>query len=377
MSKRMVGLLVGVIVVFGGLLGVKWFGNKMMNEFFDNMPQPPVHVSATAAIADTWISEVAAVGSVAAVQGANLTTEVSGIVAQINFDSGSEVKAGDVILTLDSAADGAQLKALQAAERLATLERDRIKLLFERKSISKSEFDQRQSQLEQAQANVATQQERIEQKTVRAPYAGRLGIRRVNIGQYVAAGDPIIGLQSLDPVFVNFTLPEQRYRDVSVGLAVRAQTDALGEVLFEGRISAIEPVIDADTRNFNVQSTFANPQQQLRPGMFARVTLNVGEQRDVVVVPRSAISFNPYGNSVYLLTESEQKGEDGKPLLVARQRFVRTGEMRGDMIAIEEGLAIGDQVATSGLLKLRSGATVVINNSVQPDANIAPTPENS
>lgn len=376
MSKRMIGLLLGVIVVFGGLLGAKWFGNRMMNQFLDNMPQPPAYVTAARAAADTWISEVTAVGSVAAVQGADLTTEVAGIVEQIYFDNGAEVKAGDVILTLDRATDLAQLKSLQAAERLAELERDRVQALFQRKSISKSEYDKRQSELEQAQANVVAQQARIEQKTLRAPYAGRLGIRQVNIGQYVAPGDPIISLQSLDPVFVNFTLPEQRYREIRVGMTVRAQMDALGEAQFEGRISAIEPVIDADTRNFKVQATFDNPQQLLRPGMFARVALNVGDQRDVVVVPRSAISFNPYGNSVYLLSESDQKGEDGKPLLVAKQRFVRTGEMRGDLIVIEEGLEVGDQVATSGLLKLRSGATVIINNSVQPDANIAPTPEN-
>lgn len=376
MSKRMMVLLIAAVVVFGGLIGAKWFGNRMMNQFFDNMPMPAVVVSATTVKSDTWTSEVTAVGSVAAVQGANLTTEVSGIVQKIHFDNGAEVNAGDVILTLDSATDGAQLKALQAAERLAQLERNRIQALFERKSISKSEYDKRQSELEQAQANVAAQQARLEQKTLRAPYTGRLGIRQVNLGQYVAAGDPIIGLQALDPMFINFTLPEQRYRDVKVGIDVRAQTDALGDTSFNGRISAIEPEIDADTRNFKVQATFANPQQQLRPGMFARIALNVGEQREVVVVPRSAISFNPYGNSVYVLTPSEQKGEDGKPQLVAKQRFVKTGEMRGDLIVVDDGLKVGETVATSGLLKLRSGATVVVNNSVQPDANIAPTPEN-
>ena len=376
MSKRMVVLLIAAVVVFGGLLGFKLIGGVMMNRYFDNMPMPAATVTATRAKTDVWISEVTAVGSVAAVRGANLTTEVGGIVEQIHFDNGAEVKAGDVILSLDSATDLAQLKALQAAERLAQLERDRVRLLFERKSISKSEYDKRQSELEQAQANVAAQQARLEQKTLRAPYAGRLGIRQVNVGQYVAAGDPIIGLQALDSVFVNFTLPEQRYREVKDGIVVRAQTDALGDTAFEGRISAIEPAIDADTRNFGVQATFANPQQLLRPGMFARVALNVGERHEVVVVPRSAISFNPYGNSVYVLAPSDKKGADGKPQLVATQRFVRTGEARGDLIAIDGGLKVGETVATSGLLKLRSGANVVINNSVQPDANLAPTPDN-
>lgn len=376
MSKRMLMILALTLVVFGGLLGVKWFGNVMMNRFFDNMPVPAVAVTAAQARVDTWISEVTAVGSVAAVQGANLTTEVAGIVEAIHFDSGSEVKAGDVILTLDSAVDRAELQSLQAAAHLAELERDRLRALYQRRSISKSEFDQRESQLEQAQANVAAKRARIEQKTLRAPYAGRLGIRQVNVGQYVAAGDPIIGLQSLDPVFADFTLPEQRYAEVIVGATVRAEVDALKEAKFEGQITAIEPAIDADTRNFQVQATFANPEQQLRPGMFTRIALNVGEQRDVIVVPRSAISFNPYGNSVFVLGASEQKDEEGKPQLVARQRFVRTGESRGDLIVVDEGLQVGEQVATSGLLKLRSGAVVTINNSVEPDANIAPTPEN-
>lgn len=376
MSKRMMVLLAAAVLVFGGLIGAKWFGSRMMNQYFDNMPMPPSVISTIEARADTWLSEVTAVGSVAALHGADLTTEVNGIVEKIYFDNGSEVKAGDVILTLDDATDRAQLKALQAAERLAELERNRVQSLFQRKSISKSEYDQRQSQLEQAQANVAAQQARVDQKTLRAPYAGRLGIRQVNVGQYVAAGNPIIGLQSLDTVFVNFMLPEQRFREIRAGMVVRAQMDALGDATFEGRISAIEPVIDADTRNFKVQATFANPDQQLRPGMFARIALDVGDRRDVIVVPRSAVSFNPYGNSVYVLSESEQKGEDGKPLLQVTQRFIQIGEMRGDLIVVEKGLEIGETVATSGLLKLRSGATVTVNNSVQPDANIAPTPTN-
>lgn len=376
MSKRMVLILALTLLVFGGLLGAKWFGNRMMNQFFDEMPVPPVAVSVAPAEAGRWISEVTAVGTVAAVQGADLTTEVGGIVETIHFENGAEVAAGAVIVSLDTATDRAQLRSLQAAARLAELERDRLKALYQRKSISKSEYDQRQSLLEQAEANVAAQQARIEQKTVRAPYAGRLGIRQVNVGQYVAAGDPIIGLQSLDPVFLNFTLPEQRFAEMAVGDAVRAEMDALQGQSFEGRITAIEPVIDADTRNFRVQATLANPRQQLRPGMFARVSLNVGDERDVLTVPRTAISFNPYGNSVFVLVEAETKGEDGKPQLVARQRFVRTGEVRGDLIAIEEGLEVGDRVATSGLLKLRSGATVMIDNEIVPDANIAPTPEN-
>lgn len=377
MSKRMVGLLIVAVVVFGGVLGAKMFMNSMMNDFLDNMPVPPVTVSAARATQDRWIDSVTAVGSVEAVQGAELATQVGGIVDSIRFDSGSEVKTGDIILTLDGATDRAELKTLQSAARLAELERDRLKKLWERKSVSQSEYDQRQSELEQARARVVAQQTRIEQKALRAPYDGRLGIRQVNIGAYVSAGDPLIGLQALDPIFVDFTLPEQRYGEVRMGMTVTAEMDALGDKSFEGKITAIEPVIDADTRNFQLQATFKNTDQQLRPGMFARIALDVGEHRDVVLVPRTAISFRPYGNSVYVITESaDEKGEDGKPIRTVKQRFVHTGQARGSLIAIDDGLEVGEQVATSGLLKLNGGARISINNSVQPDAEIAPTPDN-
>lgn len=372
----MVVLLVVAVVVFGGLIGVKIYFKKVTDEFLDNLPIPPNTVSATTAKADQWVREVTSVGTVVAVQGADLTTEESGIVENIYFESGQQVNAGDVILTLNTATDQADLKTLQAAKRLAELERDRVESLWQRKNVSKSEYDRRQSQLEQAQAEVDAQQARIEQKRLRAPYSGRLGIRQVNIGEFVNAGDPMIGLQSLENVYVDFTLPEQRYRDVQRGLVVRAEMDALGDAVFEGQLSAIEPVIDSDTRNFRVRATFKNPEQRMRPGMFARVSLDVGESRDVVIIPRTAVSYRPYGNSVFVLTETEQKSQDGKPLYSVSQRFVQTGESQGDLIVITEGLAIGEMIATSGLLKLRSSAQVIVDNSIQPSAEIAPTPEN-
>lgn len=376
MTKRMAILLIAAVVVFGAVIGSKLFINQKVNEFFDNMPIPPAVVTASPATADNWISEVTSVGTVSAIQGADLTTEVSGIVEKIYFENGSRVKAGDLIISLDTETDQAEIKTLKAAERLAELERDRVEKLWKSKSVSKAEYDQRQSQLEQAQAQVAAGVSRMRQKQLRAPHDGLLGIRRVNIGQYVNAGDPMINLQSLDAVFVNFSLPEQRFRDVHVGMVVNAGMDALDETTYHGKITAIEPVIDVDTRNFKVQATFANPDQLLRSGMFARVSLNVGERHDVILVPRTAISFKPYGNSVYVLTESEQKDENGKPLWDVKQRFVTTGEARGDLISITEGLLIGERVATSGLLKLRSGGTAIINNTVQPEAELAPTPDN-
>lgn len=377
MTKRMAILLIVAAVVFGAVIGFKLFINNKINEYFDNMPIPPAVVTATAAVGDNWISEVTSVGTVSAIQGADLTTEVSGIVEKIYFDNGSRVKAGDLIISLDTETDEAEVKTLKAAQRLAELERDRVEKLWKSKSVSKAEYDQRQSQLEQAQAQVAAGISRMRQKQLRAPHDGLLGIRRVNIGQYINAGDPMINLQSLDAVFVDFTLPEQRFRDVHVGMAVTAQMDALGDGDYHGKITAIEPVIDINTRNFKVQATFANPNQLLRSGMFARVSLNVGERHDVILVPRTAISFKPYGNSVYVLTDSGDKDENGNVLWDVKQRFVTTGETRGDLIAISEGLLTGEQVATSGLLKLRSGGKAIINNSVEPEAELAPTPDNS
>jgi membrane fusion protein (multidrug efflux system) len=376
MSKRMVLLLIATVVVFGGVLGGNLFGKYKMNQFLDNMPQPAATVSSAQAEADRWINSITAVGSVSAVQGANLATQVGGIVDAVYFDSGSEVKAGDIIMTLDSATDRAELKTLQAAERLAEIERNRLKELLQRKSVSQSEYDQRQSQLEQAEARLAAQQARIEQMVLRAPYAGRLGIRQVNVGAYVNAGDPLIGLQALEQVFVDFTLPEQRYGQIEVGMTVAAQMDALGDESFTGKITAIEPAIDVQTRNFKVQATFDNPEQKLRPGMFARVSLDVGERRDVVVIPSTAISYRPYGNSVYVLIDTGDKNDEGAPLFKVVQRFVQTGQERGSLIAITEGLEVGETVATSGLLKLVSGGHAMINDTIQPNAEIAPTPAN-
>lgn len=370
MNKRMIVILSATVLVFGGTMAAKLVGNRMMNTYLNNMPEMPVTVSSTEVSEQQWTRQVTAVGTLAAVNGANLTTEVAGIIDQIHFDSGSEVKAGDAIISLVSATDEAELASLEAAARLAELERDRVKSLFTRKSISEAEFDRRETELAQARANALARRSKLEQKTLRAPYDGRLGIRKVNIGQFVAAGDPMIALQSLDPVHLNFNLPEQWYREVDTGLAVRVAVDALGPAGFKGKITAIEPTIDSNTRNFAVQATLANPKKILRPGMFARVQLNLGEPHSVLTVPRAAINFNPYGNSVFILS----KDKDGK--IRAQQRLIQTGELRGDVIAVTEGLAVGEIIASSGLLKLRNGSLVTIDNSVVPEASTAPTPEN-
>lgn len=370
MNKRMIAILVATVLVFGGTMAVKWVGNRMMNEYLNAMPEMAVTVSSVDVAEREWVTQVSAVGTLAAFQGADLTTEVSGIVDKIHFDSGSEVKAGDVIISLVSATDQAELTSLEAAARLAEIERDRVQALWQRKSVSKSELDKRETELARAQADALARKTRLEQKTLHAPYDGRLGIRKVSIGQFVAAGDPMIALQSLDPIHLNFTLPEQWYPMVEVGQPVNIEVDALADRSFRGEITAIEPTINKDTRNFSVQATVANLEKILRPGMFARLQLDIGEARTVVTIPRFAISFNPYGNSVFIL----QKDAEGN--LRAKQRFIQTGEMRGDVTVVTEGLAVGEIIAGSGLLKLRNDSLVIINNAVVPEASTDPTPSN-
>jgi membrane fusion protein (multidrug efflux system) len=367
-------MLVLTALVFGGIFGFKWFGNKMMNQFFDNMPAPPATISSAVASSVEWTDRLEAVGTVVAVNGAQVTTEAAGVVDSIRFESGQEVKAGTVLLTLDTRTDIAELKALSAQAELARNELARFERLYGLESISKAELDRRQSEYDQAAARAAAQQARIAQKTIRAPFSGELGIRQVNLGQFVAPGNPIVSLQSLDPVYVNFSLPEQNLARLREGLQVRLSVDAYPGETFEGRISAIEPEVDTATRNVRVQATVPNPQRKLRPGMFSRLSIDFANSRTVILVPRTAISFAPFGNSVYVVTET---GEGEQKSRVVKRRFVKTGEIRGDLVEVTEGLKAGEEIASSGLLKLQNDTRVTINNSVQPSAEEAPTPPNS
>jgi membrane fusion protein (multidrug efflux system) len=366
---RMWLMLLVTLLVFGGVFGMQWFGNKKMNEFMDNMPVQPATVTAMEAGTALWRDSVESVGTLVAIRGAELATEVPGTVEEIHFDNGAEVAAGAAILTLNSAPDRALLEELQAAADLARQELERARRLVEQRNISESELDQRVSLLQQARARVAAQQARIEQKTLRAPYAGRLGIRRYNVGDYVQAGDTVIALQALDSLFVNFSLPEQYSQQVEAGMPVEARLEALDGRTFAGTVTAISPVVDPNTRNFALQATLPNPEELLRPGMFARLVLPIGIELERVVVPQTAIAYRPYGDSVYVIEE-----RDGE--LRLSQRFVTLGPVRGDLVAVEEGLDPGERVATSGLLKLDGGMPVRVDNSSPPAADLDPQPDN-
>ena len=384
-KKRMTLMLIAATVVFGGIFGVKWFGSKQMNAMFDNMPQPPSTVSVAVAKTERWRDGAEAVGTFVAVNGADVTTEAGGVIREFLFEPGQRVKAGTVLVRLNTANEEATLRALDAAAKLAVTQRDRWRELGAQKLVSQAEVEQRAADAATALAQVEAQRALIAQKTIRAPFDGTLGIRKANLGQYIAPGSPIVNLQSMNPIYLDFALPQQRMGQVVEGTIIQASVDSLPGRTFEGRITAIEPLIDAETRNFKVQATVLNDDDALRPGTFAKVGFDLGSEQTVVVIPQTAVSFNPYGNAVYVVRETaygpKDVGPDGKPMtgtkLVVQQRFIKTGATRGDLVAVTDGLKPGERVVTSGLLKLRNDAVVTINNKVQPAADAAPKPGNS
>ncbi len=387
-AVRMIVMLLAVGLLFAAIFGFKWFGNKMMNQAMDSMPQPPVTITAASARSEHWARTIEAVGTVVAVNGTQVTTEAAGVVAAIRFESGQSARKGEVLVELDTTTEQATLRSLEAGLHLAISQRDRFRELFTRnQAVAKADLDEREADAERLQAEAAVQRALIARKTIRAPFDGVLGVRRVNLGQYLAPGDAIVSLQSLDPIYVDFSLPEQQLDAVAAGQPVEVTLDAVPGQSFIGTVTAIEPQIDTATRNFLAQATLDNPEQRLRPGAFARIKAEVGNGEHVVVIPQTAISFNPYGNSVYVIAEREPSSEpaaaaaqaDGEtgPKRVVRQRFVQTGATRGDLIVVSQGLRPGERVATSGLLKLGNDAEVVIEDKVEPAADADPRPDNS
>ncbi|MEN1926647.1 efflux RND transporter periplasmic adaptor subunit [Luteimonas qiangzhengi] len=377
--KRMFWTLLITVLVFGGVFAIWGVMRMMMNNFFDDMPQPPVSVATFDVRAEQWSGSLEAVGTLVAINGTDVTTEAGGVVQRIAFEPGQPVKAGSLLVELTSDAELATLEALDASANLARVQAERWRALGADQLVSQAEVEERTTQAATARAQAESQRALIAQKRIRAPFDGVLGIRRVDLGEYLAPGAPIVSLQSLDPIFLDFSLPEQELANVREGLTVRARLDSIGGREFEGRVTAIEPAVDRDTRNFRVQATFENPDHLLRPGSFAKVEFEVGDEQDVVVIPQTAVAFNPYGNVVYVVMpgEGDAQADDAEgDNLIARQRFITTGPTRGDMIVVTRGLAPGETVVDGGLLRLRNDAAVVINNEVQPSADEYPQPAN-
>ena len=422
--KRWLLLIVVVVLIVATLGFLKYRGIQKMIDGFKAQGEPKSVVSTLKAASADWQPELAAVGSLRAVRGVDLSTEVSGLVRTINFKSGDEVKAGTLLMQMVDDSDVASLKALQATAELNQIILQRDLKQLEAEAIAQSQVDTDRGNLKSSYAQVAQQQALVAKKAIRAPFDGKLGITTVNPGQYINPGDTIVTLQQLDPIYVDFTLPQQSLSQLKNGQAIRATSDSVPGLDFDGTISAINPLVDTATRNVKLQATIRNPDKKLLPGMFANVKIATGEPRRYITLPQTAVTYNPYGETVYVLvprgqenaddpnkpdalkqsqaldkSESELKAKqaaaskdgkdakagatpadakqpDGPPPMVARQVFIEVGPTRGDQVAVLKGLKEGDEVVTSGQLKLKNGMLVIVNNDVQPANDAHPTPPN-
>ena len=372
-TKLWIAVVLGLLVLVGGLGGVKAAQIGSMMAAGKNFVPPPEAVSTATVEATTWQPSRAAIGSLVAVRGVTVAAELPGLVREIGFDSGSWVKKGALMVRLDTSTEEAQLGAAQAEAQLARLNLDRARSLREGGANTPADLDGAEARMKQADAAVAALQATIAKKNIRAPFDGRVSIRQVELGQVVAPGTPIASVQSVDPIYAEFSLPQQALAEVKVGQAARMQTDTFLNAAWDGQVTTINSEVDPATRNVRMRATFPNPDGKLRPGMFVNVQVLAAEQRPVVLVPATAVIYAPFGDSVFVLEKHEAKeGDPGG--LVAHQKFVRLGERRGDLVAVASGLAAGETVVAGGAFKLRQGMAVVVKNDLAPDAKLAPQP---
>ncbi len=364
-------ILVCVAVALGAVLGLQYFGSKIGKKMMAAAAAAPQVVSTIQAALSDWRPSIQSTGTLRAVRGADLSAQAAGVVDEIAFDSGSEVPAGKVLLRLKPNDDYAKLQQLQAAAELAeqTYERDREQ--FAAQAISQSNIDTDVSTLKSARAQVAAQQALIEEKIVRAPFAGRLGIRQVDLGQYLTAGTAVVTLQALDPILIDFYVPQQALSRLRIGQHVTAAIDTFPGEQFSGSVESINSKVDPGSRNVQVRASFHNADKRLVPGMFANVQILADENSPLITLPQTAVTYNPYGDTVFIV---EQHGVDdqGKARYIAQQRFVKLGGTRGDQVAVLSGIKAGEVVVTSGQIKLRNGSSVTVNNQVRPDDEVAP-----
>jgi membrane fusion protein, multidrug efflux system len=375
MAKRMILMLTVTVALVAALGFVKFRQIQTAIAEGAAFEPPPEAVTTIVAQQEDWPSTLTAIGTMAAVQGVTVSADLPGIVDSIAFESGRSVREGDVLAQLDTRQEHAQLAAVEAARDLARLNFERMRGLVDEGAISRADYDRAAAEQKQTEARVGEIRATIARKTIRAPFSGILGIRQANLGQYLAGGDPIVALQSLHPIYVNFGVPQQEAGQVRAGRTVRVTTGDLAGVEFTGRVTAIDSIVDEATRNVQVQATLANPGGTLRPGMFVQTAVILGASRSVVTLPASAISYAPYGDSVFVVTDL--KDANDRPYRGVRQQLVKLGGARGDQIAVVSGVKAGDEVVTSGVFKLRNGAAVHINNNVRPGNNPAPKPQDS
>jgi len=373
MTKRML-IMIGCVVL---LVAVLAFGKFLqIRQLIASAPKPgPQTVTAAKVENLEWQPALSAVGTLAPVRGVDVTTEIAGLVRNVRFKSGDEVKAGQVLFELNADSDIAQLHALQAAADLSATVLKRDKLQFSAQAISQAQLDADEADLKAKRAQVAQQQATVDKKTIRAPFAGKLGITAVNPGQYLNPGDKLVTLQTIDTVYVDFFVPQKQLSGLSVGQKLNLTADAFPGVPFSAKVTSINPRIDPATRNVQVEATVPNAKRQLLPGMFANVSLEMGEKKKYLTLPQTAITYNPYGSTVFTLAPGKDKDEKGNAQLVATQQFVTTGPTRGDQVAILTGLQEGQTVVTTGQLKLKNGTPAIIDNKVLPANSPNPTPQ--
>lgn len=374
-SKIMIIMLISLAILFGAIFGFKGFMSMMMAKYMKAAAVQVATVSTIKAEFQPWQNTATAVASMRAIRGVDVTTELAGMVQSIYFVPGSNVKKGDLLVDLNAATDIAKLNSLKANEALAEVVYNRDKAQYAIKAVSKAVVDADEANLKNTKAQVAEQQATVDKKKIRAPFSGRLGVSQINPGQYLNPGDKIVTLQQLAPIYADFFLPQQKLVEMTVGLPVSLKSDTYPKQSFPGKITTINPQVDTETRNVQIEATLANEQQRLLPGMFGTVTINIGKPQQYLTLPVSSVSFNPYGEIVFIVKQ-QGKDDQGKPKYIANQSFVTVGDTRGDQIAILSGIKEGDQIVTSGQLKLRNGSQVVINNKVVPSNNPQPVVKN-
>jgi membrane fusion protein (multidrug efflux system) len=371
MKKRVIYTIVGLFVLIGVLGGIKGLQISRMVAHGKKFVPPPETVTTFEVHPESWESLLTSVGSLEAVQGVMLTAELKGKVENIAFEPGSMVRSGDLLVQQDISSEMAQLRASEAAVALAKITLERTRKLLTEKTVSQSQYDNADAQYKQSAAQVDNIRATIAKKTIRAPFAGRIGIRLINLGQALNEGDAIVSLQSFDPIFVNFSLPQQQLAQIRPGITVRVTSDALPGRTIDGKITAINPAVDAATRNIRVQATLANPGEQLRPGMFVNVKVVLPAQEKVLPIPATAVLYAPYSDSVFIVEEKKSE-KTSRPDKIVRQQFVRLGKKLGDFIAVTSGLKEGETIVSTGVFKLRNGQVVVVNNSLAPEFKLIP-----
>ena len=375
LQRRMIIMLCGVFLLLGLIFAFNQFKTFMIKHFISGMGLPPATVSTMVIAAEPWQPKLTSVGNIRAFRGVDLSTEIGGLVLTVPIKSGMDVKEGDLLIKLNDASDVAQLNSLKAMADLAKVINERDKQQLAIQAISKNVFDTSTADAKSKQAQVEAQIALVAKKNLKAPFSGRIGIVSINPGQFVNPGDKLLTLQTLDPIFVDFNLPQSNAEQIQVGQEIVVTTDAFKDASFTGKITAVSPKVDTNTRNIQVEAQIANPDKKVLPGMFANVNIKLGDEVKLLTLPQTAVTYNPYGSTVFIAKPTGKKDKQGNPALEAQQVFVTTGAARGDQVSILKGLDEGATVVTSGQLKIKNGTPLIINNKVQPSNSPDPKPQ--